>query len=167
MVALMAFVLEYSRQRAKKQLVDKIRQLEEKEQVISRQKKQMETDLLMARELQMAMLPTKIPSFTGHSFPGDLEMHFAHRYLPFATVGGDFFHILSLSDTKAGIMICDVMGHEVRSALVTAMLRALTESLRTVAESPGLMLTRINDDMCTVLDQIGDVLFTTAMYLVL
>jgi len=167
LVAVMAFVLETSRQWAKRQLVDKIRQLEEKERVISLLNKNMEADLVMARELQMAMQPTTIPSFSAGSVPGDLRMRLVHRYRPLETVGGDFFHILTLSETRVGVLICDVMGHEVRSALITAMLRAMSESLRTVAEQPGLMLARINDDMCNVLEQVGDIMFTTAMYMVI
>jgi len=40
--------------------------------------------------------------------------------------------------------VCDVMGHGVRSALVTAMMRALVEELRALAADPGQLLTRLN-----------------------
>ena len=36
------------------------------------------------------------------------------------SVSGDFFEVLKLSDTSAGIFICDVMGHGVRAALVAS-----------------------------------------------
>jgi sigma-B regulation protein RsbU (phosphoserine phosphatase) len=81
-------------------------------------------------------------------------------------VGGDFFNVLPLSDTKAGLFICDVMGHGVRSALVTAMVRAMVEELKPVAGEPGQMLTRINRDLRTILQQTGTPLFTTAFYFV-
>jgi serine phosphatase RsbU (regulator of sigma subunit) len=58
------------------------------------------------------------------------------------------------------------MGHGVRSALVTAMLRALVEELRPMAEEPGQLLTRINHDLRSILQQTGTPLFTTAFYLV-
>ena len=57
------------------------------------------------------------------------------------------------------------MGHGVRSALVTAMVRALVEELRPVAMDPGQLLTRINCDLRAILQQTGTPLFTTAFYL--
>ena len=51
-----------------------------------------------------------------------------NRAVPAGTVGGDFFAISALSETEAGVFICDVAGHGVRSALVTAMIRALAEA---------------------------------------
>ena len=58
------------------------------------------------------------------------------------------------------------MGHGVRSALVTAMVRALVEELRPMAADPGQLLTRINRDIRAILQQTGTPLFTTAFYLV-
>jgi serine phosphatase RsbU (regulator of sigma subunit) len=74
--------------------------------------------------------------------------------------------VLPLSDTKAGLFICDVMGHGVRSALVTAMVRALVEELHPIAMDPGQLLTRINSDIRAILQQTGTPLFTTAFYMV-
>ena len=92
-------------------------------------------------------------------------LHFCHRYHPTGQVGGDFFNVLRLSDSKAGLFMCDVMGHGVRSALVTAMVRALVEELRPVAMDPGQLLTRINSDLRAILQQTGTPLFTTAFYM--
>ena len=126
----------------------------------------MEDDLKMAREIQQAMLPQQYPSFPLGAAPQASMLRFFHRYLPTGQVGGDFFNILPLSEKMAGLFICDVMGHGVRSALVTAMLRALVEELRPVALNPGLLLTRINSDLRAILQQTGTPLFTTAFYLV-
>jgi serine phosphatase RsbU (regulator of sigma subunit) len=74
--------------------------------------------------------------------------------------------VLALSETQAGLFICDVMGHGVRSALVTAMVRGLVEELRPIAVDPGQLLTRINSDLRAILQQTGTPLFTTAFYMV-
>jgi serine phosphatase RsbU (regulator of sigma subunit) len=58
------------------------------------------------------------------------------------------------------------MGHGVRSALVTAMMRALVEELRALAADPGQLLTRLNRDLRSMLQQTGTPLFTTAFCLV-
>ena len=126
----------------------------------------MEEDLKMAREIQLAMLPQQYPSFPLGAPPSESLLQFRHRYHPTGQVGGDFFNILPLAAQKAGLFICDVMGHGVRSALVTAMVRALVEELRPIAAEPGLLLTRINRDIRAILQQSGTPLFTTAFYLV-
>jgi sigma-B regulation protein RsbU (phosphoserine phosphatase) len=59
------------------------------------------------------------------------------------------------------------MGHGVRSALVTTMVRGLVEELKTVATDPGQLLTKVNGDLRTILQQTGTPLFTTAFYLVI
>ena len=132
---------------------------------LRKQNEILEDDLKMAREIQQAILPQQYPSFPLGAAPENSWLHFCHRYHPTGQVGGDFFNVLRLSDTKAGLFICDVMGHGVRSALVTAMVRALVEELRPVAMDPGQLLTRINCDLRAILQQTGTPLFTTAFYL--
>jgi serine phosphatase RsbU (regulator of sigma subunit) len=73
---------------------------------------------------------------------------------------------LRLSDHAAGILVCDVMGHGVRSALITAMVRAMIEELHPVAADPGLLLTRLNRDLTRILRQTGAMIFVTAAYAV-
>ena len=126
----------------------------------------MEDDLRMAHEIQQAILPQQYPSFPAGVAHDKSLIRFCHRYHPTGQVGGDFFNILPLSDTKVGLFICDVMGHGVRAALVTAMVRAMVEELKSVAHDPGQFLTRINRDLRAILQQTGTPLFTTAFYLV-
>jgi Stage II sporulation protein E (SpoIIE) len=41
------------------------------------------------------------------------------------------------SASPTGVFICDVMGHGVRSAMITSMLRALVEELQCRADAPA------------------------------
>jgi sigma-B regulation protein RsbU (phosphoserine phosphatase) len=127
---------------------------------------QMEEDLKMAREIQLAMLPLQYPAFPRQAAPEDSAFQFTHRYLPTSAVGGDFFTVSSLSDTEASVFICDVAGHGVRSSLVTAMIRALVEELKPIAGDPGQFLTRLNQDLHSMLRHAGTPMLTTAFYLV-
>jgi PAS domain S-box-containing protein len=126
----------------------------------------LEDDLKMARDIQQAILPQQYPTFPPGADEESSLLHFCHRYHPSGQVGGDFFNVLALSETQAGLFLCDVMGHGVRSALVTAMVRGLVEELRPIALDPGQLLTRINSDLRAILQQTGSPLFTTAFYLV-
>ena len=69
-------------------------------------------------------------------------------YLPLlstcAESGRDFFCVLSLSNSEAGVFICDVVGHGLRAVLVTAIVRGLIEELAPIAPDPGRFLTQIN-----------------------
>lgn len=126
---------------------------------------QMEEDLRMAREIQLTMLPQQYPTFPKAARPEESRFQFAHRYLPTGTIGGDFISIAPYSDTEAGVFICDVAGHGVRSSLITAMIRALVEELRHVAHDPGQFLTLLNRDLYTILRHTGMPMLTTAIYL--
>lgn len=127
---------------------------------------QMEDDLKMAREIQLTMLPQQYPSFPLSGPGSESAFQFTQRYLPTGSVGGDFFTISALSETQAGVFLCDVAGHGVRSALVTAMIRALVEELKPLATNPGAFLTKLNSDLCSILQHAGTPLLTTAFYLV-
>jgi serine phosphatase RsbU (regulator of sigma subunit) len=56
------------------------------------------------------------------------------------------------------------MGHGVRSALITSMLRALIEGLGSEAADPGQLMTCLNTELTNILKQTGTVLFVTAVY---
>ena len=127
---------------------------------------QMHEELEMARELQTAFLPRHYPVFPAHCSPEQSAIQFCHRYSTTTELAGDFFDILALSDTEAGVLVCDVMGHGVRAALVTAIIRGLVEELRPVAGDPGKFLTELNASLCAILKQTLTPLFATACYLV-
>jgi sigma-B regulation protein RsbU (phosphoserine phosphatase) len=132
-----------------------------------RQKNQlMEDNLRMAREIQTAMLPQQYPAFPPEVPPEQSAFQFVHRYEPAESVSGDFFSVSALSDNEAAIFICDVTGHGIRAALVTAMIRALTEELKPLARDPGMFLRKLNSDLCSILKSTGSPTLTTAFYLV-
>jgi PAS domain S-box-containing protein len=130
------------------------------------QNEQMADDLNMAREIQQALLPSKYPCFPASASMEQSVLRFNHLYDPSGVVGGDFFDILPLSDTRAGVFICDVMGHGMRAALVTAILRGLTEELTLVAHEPGAFLSELNEGFMAVFRYSEREVFASALYLV-
>jgi phosphoserine phosphatase RsbU/P len=126
----------------------------------------MEENLRMAREVQLSMFLQQYPAFPQNVPPEQSAFQFVHRYHPAETIGGDFFSVSALSDTEAGVFICDVTGHGVRSSLVTAMIRALVEELKPIALDPGMFLRKLNSDLFTILKNTGSPMLTTAFYLV-
>jgi phosphoserine phosphatase RsbU/P len=126
----------------------------------------MEENLQMAREIQFAMLPQQYPAFPRGVPAERSALQFIHRYQPAETVSGDFFNVSALSEDEAGVFICDVTGHGMRAALVTAMIRALVEELKPIAQNPGMFLRKINTDLFTILKTTGSPMLTTAFYFV-
>lgn len=143
-------------------LLGNISALESSRREIANKNRQIESDLQMAREVQLAMLPQlRAPS------DSDVDsLRMAHRYLPAGGLSGDFFDVIRLSDHRIGVLVCDVMGHGVRSALITVMVRAMLEQFRKVAADPGRLLTEINRDLSRTLRQTGELIFVTAAYAV-
>ncbi|HEY2342434.1 MAG TPA: SpoIIE family protein phosphatase [Chthoniobacteraceae bacterium] len=125
----------------------------------------LEEDLEMARELQGALMPRQYPSFDGFRSHGS-ALRFSHVFNPSAMVSGDFFDIIKVSDTAAGIFICDVMGHGVRAALVAAIVRALVSEAHGSAGRPGEFLERLNRKLFGILSQTEIPMFASASYVV-
>lgn len=125
---------------------------------------QMEADFNMAREIQQMFLPQRYPTFPRAADHANSALKFYHRYLPAAAVGGDFFNIFPITNTIAGIFVCDVMGHGMRAALVTAILRGLVEELIAVAMDAGKFLGEINRSLHAILRRTTEPLLATAFY---
>src|SRR6201993_3137451 len=145
------------KKRAEEKLAALARELREKNEAL-------EQDLEMARELQQAMLTHRYPHFPHHASNEESTVRFYHFYQPSMSVSGDFFEVLKLSDTSAGIFICDVMGHGVRAALVASTVSALVGQLRDYLGDPGELLSRLNRALRSTLEYSEVPLFASAFY---
>jgi PAS domain S-box-containing protein len=139
--------------------------LAERTQELEQKHKQTAEELKMARELQLAMLPHEFPCVPRHKPRAESDLEFFSFFFPAGAVSGDFFDVIPLSDTAVGLFICDVMGHDVRAALVTAMMRALVTDLSATNE-PGELLAQINREVAGVFNQTGSTMYATAFYLI-
>ena len=99
----------------------------------------MEEDLLIARKIQVAMVPQRMPAVEG------LEM--ASLYLPSGAVGGDLFDVIQLTEDVLVLVIFDVAGHGVSAALISAMAKvSFSNHIRSVT-SPRTVMERVNSEM--------------------
>jgi serine phosphatase RsbU (regulator of sigma subunit) len=120
----------------------------------------------MAREVQQALLPQHYPVFPAGVDAGRSRLRFCHRWIPSHKAAGDFFTVFPVSDTVAGVFQCDVMGHGVRAALITTLLRGLLHEQQTLASEPGAFLAELNRKLKALLERVGDLVFVTAVYFV-
>ncbi len=140
-------------------VVERTRELLEKNQ-------QMHEELQMARELQTALLPRSFPTIPPNVTDQESALKFLSLYFPTGDVSGDFFSVVPVGEKAVGVFICDVMGHGVRSALITSMIRGLVEEHVSFAADPGELLTRINRALALILKQADTTMFATCFYVV-
>jgi sigma-B regulation protein RsbU (phosphoserine phosphatase) len=132
------------------------------EQELQRRTEEMETDLRMARQVQEAFLNRPYPVYPRTS--GSSALRFAHRYLPATTLGGDFFDFVQVSDTKCGVLVCDVMGHGVRAGLLTALVRGIVEELAMRTADPAHVVSEINRSLMPIVERTGQPVFATVFF---
>jgi sigma-B regulation protein RsbU (phosphoserine phosphatase) len=137
-----------------------IEEIEKNRQELRLKNEEMETDLQLAREIQQALLPPTWESQLGN------HLQICHLYQPMGQVSGDFFHRLELGSGQVGLFVCDVMGHGVRSAFITAMLRALIQEMHPLGGQPGKLLASLNEELKVILQRIDSPLYATAIYVV-
>jgi sigma-B regulation protein RsbU (phosphoserine phosphatase) len=154
------------RKRAEEQIRRATGELSRSREELRTKNSLMEESLRTAREIQLTMLPQQYPTFPHRVAAEESAFQFVHRYEPAESVSGDFFSISAISDTEVGVFICDVTGHGVRAALVTAMIRALAEELKPLARDPGNFLRKLNFDLCSILKNTGSPMLTTGFYAV-
>lgn len=130
---------------------------------LQKRNEELEEDLRMASEIQQALLPHQYPKFLVN---GKNVMRFSHRYRPAAGLSGDFFSILHLSDHQVGILICDVMGHGVRAALIGALTRGIIDQSISDAIQPDKFLSSLNRELSATFKQAKIDAFATAFYVV-
>jgi phosphoserine phosphatase RsbU/P len=160
----------YARVQTHLELQRQRRELQKNHAQLSHKHQQMQTDLDLAREIQMGLLPRQFPTFPRGVAQQESALTFCGRYQPAASLGGDFYQVMALSNSTAGVLVCDVMGHGVRAALVTGMIRGLMEELcnpvANLASDPARMMAHINRSLFDILNQTNTNLFVTAIYLV-
>ena len=128
---------------------------------------EIDRDLEMAREFQEALMPRVYPRVPSADQPDAVALEFHHHYQPASSVGGDFFDVFKLGDHRAGVFIADVMGHGARSALVTAILRALLQNLAVESQEPAVFLAALNRHFKEIMRNSPEMVFVTAFYLVI
>ena len=102
------------------------------------QQASMESELSIAREIQMSMLPT---DFTFSPRRDDIGIY--ARLTPARAVGGDFYDFL-LRDGRLYFCIGDVSGKGIPSALVMSTISTQFRSLSTTENKPEKIVSQIN-----------------------
>lgn len=79
------------------------------------ERRRLEKELAIAREIQQSFLPSGAPSIPGFDLAG--------TSIPHDQVGGDYFDFIPVSETRLGLAIADVSGKGIPAALIMAGFR--------------------------------------------
>jgi phosphoserine phosphatase RsbU/P len=104
-------------------------------------------DLWRARRIQGFALDCPLPE--------DERVAVQRRDQPHEIVGGDFCRIERCGDDAYFLLLADVMGHGVASALYTMQLRSLWEDHRDAFDSPARFLGVLNGRLNTLVSDAG------------
>lgn len=84
------------------------------------EKQQIENELKIAREIQIALLPDELPDIEGYSISAD--------NIPALQVGGDYYDVIKLTDTKYAFVIADVSGKGTPASLLMSNIQSSVHS---------------------------------------
>jgi serine phosphatase RsbU (regulator of sigma subunit) len=134
----------------------RVAQMVQQQRAEALKRERLEHELRLAREIQLALLPKRLPEL------GDWQLS-AH-YQPARAVGGDFYDFIHLEDGRLGVFIGDVTDKGVPAALVMATTRTLLRAVAQNVTSPGLVLEQVNNMLH---EEIPDNMFVTCLYIIL
>jgi sigma-B regulation protein RsbU (phosphoserine phosphatase) len=120
------------------------------------EKERLEEELRIARQIQMSLLPAEgLVKLRG--------IRVAALCLPAAEVGGDYYDLLPLGETRMGLLVADVSGKGTSAALYMAELKGLVLSLSRSCDSPARLLSEANRILSANMDSRSFVTMTYAV----
>jgi sigma-B regulation protein RsbU (phosphoserine phosphatase) len=99
-------------------------------------------DMLLAREIQMGILPPDIGAATGGT-----PLEVAALLEPAREVGGDLYEVLRTAEDRVFVALGDVSGKGIPAALFMAVTMTLLRSMARQHDDPALILRRVSDEL--------------------
>src|SRR3989454_5117126 len=100
------------------------------------EKQRLETQLEVARQVQLELLPARDPQLEGFEIS-------AYNF-PTEEVSGDYYDWVRIYDDQIGVVIADVSGKGVPAALLMAFLRASLRAATHIGYAPHISMSKVN-----------------------
>src|SRR5207237_179855 len=120
------------------------------------EKKRLDHDLEIARDIQRILLPAEAPNVNGFEISG--------INVPARQVSGDYFDYIKVDDQRLGVAIADVSGKGVPASLIMAICRSVLRSQAAENPSPADVLQKVNRQLYP---DIKEDMFISLAYLIL
>ncbi|MFQ5594940.1 MAG: PP2C family protein-serine/threonine phosphatase [Anaerolineae bacterium] len=112
-----------------------------------REAERVRQEMEIAAQIQQSLLPEGAPQLMGATVAGYCS--------PAANVGGDYYDVLTDDAGRLTLLIADVSGHSIGSALMMAMARSILRREIAQGESPAAVLAATNTAMLQDLTNAG------------
>ncbi|EMY71320.1 SpoIIE family protein phosphatase [Leptospira vanthielii] len=123
-------------------------------QELEKKQLSMEKDLRLAKNIQKGLIPEIIPDWNG--------IQFWTAFAPMQEVSGDYYDYFPYNMDKLGVAVCDVSGHGVPAAFITALSKLLFSNFKKPKPSETFKL--INRELLDLVKQQG---YTTCVYVLI
>jgi phosphoserine phosphatase RsbU/P len=120
------------------------------------EKKRLDHDLEIARDIQRILLPAEAPIVKGFEISG--------LNIPARQVSGDYFDYIEIDESRLGIAIADVSGKGVPASIIMAICRSVLRSQAMSSPSPADVLQKVNRQLYP---DIKEDMFISMAYVVL
>src|SRR6266404_3267631 len=120
------------------------------------EKKRLDHDLEIARDIQRILLPSEAPVIPGFEISG--------INIPARHVSGDYFDYLTVDSDRLGVAIADVSGKGVPASIIMAICRSVLRSQAAGNPSPADVLQKVNRQLYP---DIKEDMFISMAYLIL
>ncbi len=120
------------------------------------EKKRLDHDIEVAREIQRILLPSSAPQVDGFNC--------AALNIPAQEVSGDYFDFIQIDEHRWGVVVADVSGKGVPASLIMAMCRSVLRSKAPGNPSPAQVLREVNRQLYP---DIREDMFITMIYLIM
>src|SRR5437868_3494612 len=100
------------------------------------EKKRLDHDLEIARDIQRILLPSEAPIIEGFEISG--------LNIPARHVSGDYFDYIAVDESRLGVAIADVSGKGVPASIIMAICRSVLRSQAPGNPSPSDVLQKVN-----------------------
>jgi sigma-B regulation protein RsbU (phosphoserine phosphatase) len=123
---------------------------------MANEKKRLDHDLEIARDIQRILLPSEAPAINGFQISG--------INVPARQVSGDYFDYIHVDQDRLGVAIADVSGKGVPASLIMAICRSVLRAEAARNPSPADVLRKVNRQLYP---DIKEDMFISMAYLVL
>src|SRR5271156_5657842 len=120
------------------------------------EKKRLDHDIAVAREIQRILLPSRAPTVEGFNC--------AALNIPAQQVSGDYFDFIRVDSRRWGVAVADVSGKGIPASLIMAMCRSVLRSKAPGNSSPAQVLREVNRQLYP---DIQEDMFITMIYLIM
>ena len=120
------------------------------------EKRQLDRDMQIARQIQHSLLPQELPALPGVELAG-----FNH---PALDIGGDYYDVIEINEHQVAMVIADVSGKGIGGALMMAVCRSVIQAEAPQHADPAAMLIRLNETLSV---NLAEDMFISMLYMVL